>query len=159
MVCQPHASCAGRSGGGRGGRGGKFLMRNKSGTLLCKGGEVGACKDLEGNVFTFGSGIKEKMVICYVPPRISWHYSLVPPMEMMHVRSGSRKSNWCCWSPPILMQYQQDTLYLPKQWMQEPPRWWQAHRSSWMWLRESCYWCPLISTFSRVKWRLITSSS
>jgi hypothetical protein len=33
-------------------------------------------------------GTKEKMVICYVPPRRSWHYILVPPMKMMHVRSG-----------------------------------------------------------------------
>ncbi len=39
-------------------------------------------------------GIKEKMVICYVPPLISLHYILVPPMETMHVRSGSWKSNW-----------------------------------------------------------------
>ncbi len=39
------------------------------------------------------------MVICYIPPRISWHSILVPPMEMMHVRSGSWKSKWCCWSP------------------------------------------------------------
>ncbi len=34
------------------------------------------------------------MVICYVSLRRSWHYIFVPPMEMMHVRSGSWKSNW-----------------------------------------------------------------
>ncbi len=45
------------------------------------------------------------MVICYAPPRRSWHYILVPPREMIHVRSGSWKSNWCCRSPPILMQH------------------------------------------------------
>ena len=32
--------------------------------------------------------IKEKMETCYVPPRRSWHYILVPPMKMMHVRSA-----------------------------------------------------------------------
>jgi hypothetical protein len=29
-------------------------------SLPCKGGEVGACKDLKGNVFTIGSGNKGK---------------------------------------------------------------------------------------------------
>ncbi len=49
--------------------------------------------------------IKKKMVICYIPPRRSWHYILVPPMELMHVRSGSQKSKLFCRSTPILMQY------------------------------------------------------
>jgi hypothetical protein len=35
-------------------------MQNKSETLDCKGCEFGACKDLEGNVFTIGSGNKGK---------------------------------------------------------------------------------------------------
>jgi hypothetical protein len=60
MACQPHAGYAGRGGSGRGGRGGKFPKQNESGTLPCKGGEVGACKDLKGNVFTIGSGNKGK---------------------------------------------------------------------------------------------------
>jgi hypothetical protein len=60
MACQPHASRAGHGGGGRGGRGGKFLKQNKPGTLPSKGGKVGACKDLERNVFTIGSGNKGK---------------------------------------------------------------------------------------------------
>jgi hypothetical protein len=60
MAHQPHAGCAGCSGGGRVGCGGKFPKQNESGTLPCKGGEVGACKDLEGNVFTIGSGNKGK---------------------------------------------------------------------------------------------------
>jgi hypothetical protein len=61
MAHQAHAGHAGCSGGGRGGRGGKFPKQNKPGTLLpCKGGEIGACKDLEGNVFTIGSGNKGK---------------------------------------------------------------------------------------------------
>jgi hypothetical protein len=60
MACQPHASCAGCSGGERGGHGGKFPKQNESGTLPRKGGKVGACKDLEGNVFTIGSGNKGK---------------------------------------------------------------------------------------------------
>ncbi len=95
MACQPHTSRAGHGGGGMGGHGGKFPKQNESGTLPCKGGEVGACKDLEKNVILSSDlGITEKMVICYVPPRISWHYILlVPPMEMMHVRSCSWKSN------------------------------------------------------------------
>ncbi len=105
MASQPHADHAGCSGGGSGGHGGKFPKRNEPGTLPCKGGEVGACKDLEGKVITIGSGNKRKDVICNVPPRRSWHYILIPPMEMMHVRSGSRKSKWCCRNPPILMQY------------------------------------------------------
>jgi hypothetical protein len=49
--------------------------------------------------------IKEKMETCYVPPRRSWHCILAPTTEMMHVRSGSKKSNLCCRSPHILMQY------------------------------------------------------
>jgi hypothetical protein len=56
MARQPHASHAGRGGGVRGGRGGRFPKRNEPSSLPHKGGEVGACKDLEGNVFTIGSG-------------------------------------------------------------------------------------------------------
>ena len=52
MACQPHAGRAGHGGSGRGGHGGKFPKQNEPGTLPCKGGEVRACKDLEGNVFT-----------------------------------------------------------------------------------------------------------
>jgi hypothetical protein len=60
MARQPHAGSAGRGGGGRGGHWGKFPKQNKPGTLPRKGGEVGASKDLEGNVFTIGSGNKGK---------------------------------------------------------------------------------------------------
>jgi hypothetical protein len=60
MAHQPHADPAGCGGGGRGGCGGKFPKQKKSGTLPCKGGEVEACKDIEGNVFTIGSGNKGK---------------------------------------------------------------------------------------------------
>jgi hypothetical protein len=60
MARQPHAGRAGRSGGGRGGLGGRFPKRKEPSLLPCKGGEVGACKDLEGNVFTIGSGNKGK---------------------------------------------------------------------------------------------------
>jgi hypothetical protein len=60
MARQPHAGHAGCGGGGRGGRGGKFTKQNESGTLPRKGGEVRACKDLEGNVFTIRSGNKGK---------------------------------------------------------------------------------------------------
>jgi hypothetical protein len=48
--------------------------------------------------------IKEKMETCYIPPRRSWH-CILAPTEMMHVRSSSQRSNLCCRSPPILMQY------------------------------------------------------
>jgi hypothetical protein len=60
MACQPHAGRAGRGGGGRGGRGGRFPKRNEPSSLPSKGGEVRACKDLKGNVFTIGSGNKGK---------------------------------------------------------------------------------------------------
>jgi len=60
MARQPQAGRAGRGGGGRGGRGGRFPKRNESSSLPRKSGEVGACKDLEGNVFTIGSGNKGK---------------------------------------------------------------------------------------------------
>jgi hypothetical protein len=60
MACQPHASRAGHGGGRRGGCGGRFPKQNKLGTLPCKSGEVGACKDLKGNIFTIGSGNKGK---------------------------------------------------------------------------------------------------
>jgi hypothetical protein len=105
MACQPQSGRAGRGGGGRGGRGGKLPKQNKPGALPRKGGEVGACKDLQGNKFTIESGNKGKDGDVYVPSRKNWHYILLPPMEMMHVRSGSWKSNWCCRSPLILIQY------------------------------------------------------
>jgi hypothetical protein len=59
MARQPTAGRAGRGGGGRGGRGGRFPKRNEA-SAPCKTGEVGACKDLDGNVFTIGSGNKGK---------------------------------------------------------------------------------------------------
>ena len=59
MAHQPTAGCAGRGGGGRGGHGGRFPKRNKA-SAPRKMGEGGACKDLEGNVFTIGSGNKGK---------------------------------------------------------------------------------------------------
>jgi hypothetical protein len=60
MAHQPHASHAGCVGSGRGRCGGRFPKRNEPSSLPRKGGEVGACKDLEGNVFTIGSGNKGK---------------------------------------------------------------------------------------------------
>ncbi len=60
MARQLHAGCAGHGGSGRDGCGGKFPKQNEPGTLPHKGGEVGECKDLEGNVFTIGSGNKGK---------------------------------------------------------------------------------------------------
>ncbi len=60
MARQPHASHAGCGGGGRGGHGCRFPKRKEPRSLPCKGGEVGACKDLKGNVFSIGSGNKGK---------------------------------------------------------------------------------------------------
>ncbi len=54
------AGRAGRGGSGRGGRGGRFPKRKEPSSLSRKGGEVGACKDLEGHIFTIGSGNKGK---------------------------------------------------------------------------------------------------
>jgi hypothetical protein len=45
----------GRAGRGRGGRG-----RGTSGTIPRKASEIGACKELEGHIFTIGSGNKGK---------------------------------------------------------------------------------------------------
>jgi hypothetical protein len=59
MARHPTAGRSGRDGGGRGGRGGRFPKRNEA-LAPCKTGEVGACKDLDGNVFTIGSGNKGK---------------------------------------------------------------------------------------------------
>jgi hypothetical protein len=60
MVCQPHAGHAGRRGSGQGVCSGRFIKKNEPGTLPCKSDEIGACKDLEGNAFTIGSGNKGK---------------------------------------------------------------------------------------------------
>jgi hypothetical protein len=46
---------SGRGGRDRGGRG-----RGASATVPRKASEVGACKDLEGHIFTIGSGNKSK---------------------------------------------------------------------------------------------------
>jgi hypothetical protein len=60
MALQPQAFRGGRGGGGRGGHGGRFPRQNEPRSLPCKSGKVGACKDLEQNVFTIGSGNKGK---------------------------------------------------------------------------------------------------
>jgi hypothetical protein len=49
------AGNSGRGGCGRGGRG-----RGASATVPRKASEVGDCKDLEGHIFTIGSGNKGK---------------------------------------------------------------------------------------------------
>jgi hypothetical protein len=52
-------------------------------------------------------GTREKMVICCAHLRRSWPSILEPTMGMMHVRSGSLKSIWCCRSPLTLTRYLQ----------------------------------------------------
>ena len=55
MGCDTNAGRAGRGGHGQGGRG-----RGASATVPRKASEVGACTDLEGHIFTIGSGNKGK---------------------------------------------------------------------------------------------------
>ena len=56
-----NAGRVGRSGNsGRGGRGQGGRSRGASATVPRKASEVGACKDLEGHIFTIGSGNKGK---------------------------------------------------------------------------------------------------
>ncbi len=45
---------------GRGGRGQKDCGRGVSATVPRKASEVGACKDLDGHIFTIGSGNRGK---------------------------------------------------------------------------------------------------
>jgi hypothetical protein len=107
MARQPQAGRGGRGGGGRGGCGGRFHKQNEPGSLPHKSGEVGACKDLKVNVFTIGSGNKGKDGDMLRTSKEKLAYTLVPTMEMMHVRSGNPRSNWCCRSPRTLTQYLQ----------------------------------------------------
>ena len=56
-----NAGRAGRGGNsGRGGRGRGGCGRGASATVPRKASEVGVCKDLEGHIFTIGSGNKGK---------------------------------------------------------------------------------------------------
>jgi hypothetical protein len=77
--------------------------QNKPGILPRKGGEVGVCKDLERNVFTIGSGNKGKD-----------GDMLRTSKEELVLYIGTNYgddacqgwlSDWCCRSPPTLMQY------------------------------------------------------
>ncbi len=107
MARQPQAGHGGRGGGGRGGHGGRFLRQNEPGSFPHKSGKVGACKDLEQNVFTIGSGNKGKDGDLLR----SYSYILVPTMGIMHARSGNLRSNWCCKSLLTLTQYLQSVQY------------------------------------------------
>jgi hypothetical protein len=61
MARASNAGHAGRNrNGGQGDRGHGGRGRTTSGTVPCKAAEVGACKDLEGHIFTIGSGNKGK---------------------------------------------------------------------------------------------------
>ncbi len=61
MAEASNAGHAGRSRNGRrGDRGRGGRGRTTSGTVPRKASEVGACKDLEGHIFTIGSGNKGK---------------------------------------------------------------------------------------------------
>ena len=61
MGCDTNAGRVGRGGNSeRGGRGQGGRGRGASATVPRKASEVGACKDLEGHIFTIGSGNKGK---------------------------------------------------------------------------------------------------
>jgi hypothetical protein len=80
------ASNAGRAGrggnGGQGGQGHGGCGRTLSGTVPCKASEVGACKDLEGHIFTISSGSKGKD-----------GYMLRTSMEKMAMYIGTKYGN------------------------------------------------------------------
>ena len=63
-IIMAHATNAGRGrggkDGGRAGRGYGNRGRGTSGTIPRKATELGACKELEGHIFTIGSGNKGK---------------------------------------------------------------------------------------------------
>ncbi len=60
-MARANAGRGGRSGNsGRGGRGQGGQGRGASGTVPRKASEVGACKELQGHIFTIGSGNKGK---------------------------------------------------------------------------------------------------
>ena len=50
--CNGNSNCSGKGHGGPG--------ETTSGMVTCKATEVGACKDLEGHIFTISSGNKGK---------------------------------------------------------------------------------------------------
>ena len=77
--------------------------------------KLGHVRTSKGMCLPSDPATKEKMATCYAHPRRSWLYILEPTLEMMRVRSGSLKSNWCCRSPPILTLYLQDMQYERKQ--------------------------------------------
>jgi hypothetical protein len=87
MARQPTAGRAGRGGGGRGGRAGRFPKRNEA-SAPRKTGEVGACKDLEGNELPSDQGTKGKMATCFGPPKRNLHCILAPITETTHAKSG-----------------------------------------------------------------------
>ena len=61
MACTASVSRGGRSGNGiRAGRGQGGRGRGVNATIPRKASEVGACKELEGHIFTIGSGNKGK---------------------------------------------------------------------------------------------------
>jgi len=107
MAHQPTVGRVGRGGGGRGGHGGRFPKWNEA-SAPRKMGEVGACKDLDGNVFTIGSGNKGKDgdLLRTSKEKLALYIGTIT--ETMHARSGCLRSNWCCWSPLTLLTSSHD---------------------------------------------------
>jgi hypothetical protein len=81
---------------------------------LVKVVKLGPARTLKEMSSPLDLAIKEKMETCYVPPRRSWHCILAPNTEMMHVRSGSQRSNLCCGShaePKIHVEINVKVIY------------------------------------------------
>jgi hypothetical protein len=86
------AAPAGRGGhgkkGGRGGRGRGARGKSITATIPRKTTEVGACKELEGHIFTIGSGNKGKDGDMLRTSMEKWPPTLAPSLVMMQPRSG-----------------------------------------------------------------------
>ncbi len=101
-----NAGCAGRGGNsGRGGCGQGDRGRGSSAIVPRKASEVGACKDLEGHIFTIGSGNKGKngdMLRTSMEKRLP---TLVPSMVMKLPRNGPVERRSLSPILPILKPY------------------------------------------------------
>jgi len=101
-----NAGRAGRGGNsGRGGRGRGGCGRGASATVPRKASEVGVCKDLEGHIFTIGSGNKGKDGDMLRTSMEKWLPTLVPSMAMKLPRNGPAERRSLSPSLSILKPY------------------------------------------------------
>ena len=82
-----HSRTGGRGASGRGGQG-----RSASVTVPRKASEQGACKDLEGHIFTIGSGNKGKDgdMLCTSKEKMATYIGL--SMMTMQLRNGQARN-------------------------------------------------------------------